>query len=94
MKIKEIALNQREISFEAEVISKEEPRTFTKFGKAGRVCNATVQDSSGEIVLTLWNEDIEKIQVGQKVRLEKGCCSEFRDLKQVSAGRYGRIEII
>jgi len=94
MKISEIQVNQGNIFIEAEVITKQEPRTFTKFGKSGQVCSATLRDPSGEISLTLWNEDIEKVQVGSKIKLENGWCSEFRDQKQLSSGKYGKLEVL
>lgn len=94
MEIKDIIANQRNISIQAEVVSKEESRTFTKFGKEGRVCNATLRDASGEISLTLWNEDIETVNLGDKIKLENGWCSEFKEKKQVSTGKYGKIEVL
>jgi len=94
MKIKEIQANQGNITFEAEVISLQEPRSFNKFGKEGRVCNAVIADASGEITLTLWNDDIDKVKAGDKIKLENGWCSEYKDQKQVSAGKFGKLEVI
>lgn len=86
--------NVSNVSIEAKVISKEEARTFTKFGKEGRVCNATLADSTGEVALTLWNDDIEKVKVGDAIKLENGRCSEFNGQKQVSSGKYGKLEVV
>jgi replication factor A1 len=94
MDINNVKANTGNISLQAEVVSKQEPRTFSKFGKEGRVCNATLRDASGEITLTLWNDDIEKINVGDKVKLENGWCSEFKEQKQVSTGKYGKLEVV
>ncbi|MEK6905409.1 MAG: OB-fold nucleic acid binding domain-containing protein [Nanoarchaeota archaeon] len=94
MNIKDIKPNQGSITVEAEVLSKQEPRSFSKFGKEGRVCNATIADSTGEITLTLWNDDIEKVNVGDKVKLENGWCSEFKEQRQVSSGKFGKLEIV
>ncbi|MBI4147142.1 DNA-binding protein [Candidatus Woesearchaeota archaeon] len=94
MNIKDIKPNQGSITVEAEVLSKQEPRSFSKFGKEGRVCNAIIADSTGEITLTLWNDDIEKVNVGDKVKLENGWCSEFKEQRQVSSGKFGKLEIV
>ncbi len=94
MKIKEIKANSGNIEIIAEVVKKEEPRTFEKFGKSGKVCNAVLKDASGEVKLTLWNEDIDKVKVGDKVKLENGWCSEFKGEKQVSTGKFGKIEVV
>ena len=88
MKIKEIQANQGNITFEAEVISLQEPRSFNKFGKEGRVCNAVIADASGEITLTLWNDDIDKVKAGDKIKLENGWCSEYKNQKQISPPQF------
>ena len=52
MKVKELQPKQGNVTIELDIVEKEEPRTFNKFGKEGRVCNATAKDSSGQIKLT------------------------------------------
>ena len=46
------------------------------------------------MTLTLWNEEIEKVKLGLKIRITNGYVSEWQGEKQISAGRYGKIEII
>lgn len=94
MEIKDIQANQGKVDIVVEVIEKQEPRTFEKFGKTGKVCSIKVKDDSGKIKLTLWNEDIDKIKEGDKIHLENGWCSEYQGEKQVSAGKFGKIEVI
>ena len=92
--ISEIKSGQPKIEVEGKIIDKEEPREFNKFGKAGRVCNATLKDSSGKIKLTLWNDEIDKVNVGDKVKITNGYCNEFQGEKQLTAGRFGKLEVI
>jgi len=93
--ISEIEPRQGNISIEeCEVVEKEKPREFDKFGKKGKVCNCTIKDSSGEIKLTLWNEDCTKYDIGDKLKVTNAYCSEFQGEKQLSAGKYGKIEKI
>lgn len=94
MNINEIQPNKGNIDIIATLIEKQSPRTFEKFGKSGRVCNAKLQDESGVISLTLWNDDIDTVNQGDKIHLTNGWCSEFRAEKQLSAGKFGKIEII
>ncbi len=94
MEIKDLQPNTGNIDIVAVVTEKEEPRTFEKFGKSGRVCNAKIKDDTGEVKLTLWNEDIDKVNVGDKIHLDKGWCSEFRDEKQLSTGKFGKVEVV
>lgn len=94
MEIKDLQANQGKVDLVVEVVNKEEPRTFEKFGKSGRVCSAKVKDDSGEVKITLWNEDVEKVSVGDKIHVENGWCSEYQGEKQVSAGKFGKIEVV
>ncbi len=94
MELKDIKPNSGKIDVVVHVVTKESPRTFDKFGKKGRVCNALVQDETAKVTLTLWNEDVDKVEVGDKVHLQNGWCSEYKGEKQLSAGKFGKIEVI
>ncbi|MBT4936135.1 hypothetical protein HOL21_00660 [Candidatus Woesearchaeota archaeon] len=94
MEIKDIQAKQGNIDVVMTITEKQDERTFNKFGKEGRVCNAKAKDDSGEIVLTLWNEDVDKVSVGDKIHLKNGWCSEYNGERQLSSGKFGEIEII
>jgi len=94
MKIKGLQINQGNIDLIAELTEKDELRSFEKFGKTGRVCSAKIKDGTGSISLTLWNEDVDKIKVGDTIHLQNGWCSEFKGQKQVSAGKHGKLEVV
>ena len=94
MKISEITTGQGDIDVEAEVVSIEAPRSFNKFGKDLKVANAKIKDDSGEIALTLWNEDISKIKPGDKIKVTKGYAKEFNNEKQLTTGKFGTLEVL
>jgi len=94
MKISELQARQGKVNIELEIISVETPREFNKFGNTGRVANAAAKDDSGEIKLTLWNGEIDQVKAGDKVRITNGYVSEFQGEKQLSAGKFGKLEII
>ena len=94
MEIKDLKPNQGNVDLVVEVVEKKEARTFEKFGKSGRVCNAVVKDSTGQVTLTLWNEDVDKVSPGSKIHLKNGWCSSFRDEMQVSTGKFGSLEVL
>ena len=91
MKISEVLAQQNATLENVEVVSKEEPRQFEKFGNIVRVCNAQIKDDSGEMQLTLWNEEIDQVQVGDKINITDGWVKEWQGNLQVSAGRNGKI---
>ena len=91
MKIKEVLAQQAATLENVEVTEKADVRTFQKFGKEGRVCNANIKDDSGEMTLTLWNDEIDAVNEGDKISIVDGWVSEWQGNKQISAGRNGKI---
>lgn len=79
------------------VTEKGEPREFQSkwSGASGRVCDAVGKDEEGEDVnLTLWNEDIDKVEVNSKIKITNGWTSSYKNQLQVSTGKYGKLEIV
>lgn len=94
MQIKELQPRTGNVNVNVTVIELSEPREFEKFGKAGKVCNAKVKDDSGEVTLTLWNEDVDKVKVGDTLKIENGWVSEWQGELQLSTGRFGKLEVV
>lgn len=93
MQIKELKANQGFDVIEGTITELGDVRTFQKFGKPGRVANGKVKDASGEVKLTLWNEQIEQVKQGQHVKITNGYTSEWQGTLQISTGRNGTIEV-
>ena len=94
MKITDLKPRQGKVEIEAEIVSISEPKEFEKFGNKGRVATAKIKDDSGEISLTLWNDDIDKVKAGDKIKITNGYVNEFQGEKQLTAGRFGKLEVI
>ncbi len=93
MNISDLKANSNFDELLVEVIDKEEPRDITtRYGKRLRVAKAKIKDETGEVSFTLWNDDIDKVQVGDKLLIKKGWVSEFRDELQISLGKEGTME--
>jgi len=95
MKIKELQVNQANVDIVLDIIEAGNARTFSKFGKPGRVANATGTDEAGDkIKISLWNEQIDKIDKGDKIHIKNGYVGEWQGEKQLSTGRNGTLEIV
>ncbi len=94
MKISELKPKQSGVNVEATVVEIEEPRSFSRYGRYVRVTNAIIDDGSGKIKLTLWNRDIDRVKVGDTVRVTNGYVNMFRDEKQLTAGKFGKLEVV
>ncbi len=80
---------------ELEVVSKGEQKSFANFRGSGALCNLAGKDASGkEVKVTLWNEQINQVEEGNKIKIENGWVSEFRGDLQVSTGKKGTLTVI
>ncbi len=94
MKISEIQPSQGSIHIVADVIDMTEPREFQKYGKTLRVVSAIIKDESGTCKLTLWNDEIGKVKKGDKVEVTNGYARQYQDEIQLTAGKFGKVEVI
>jgi hypothetical protein len=83
----------RVASFDA-VVARLEPvrEVETKAGVRRSVRDATLSDATGEITLVLWGSEVDRLTVGERVRIVDGWVSERRGRSQITLGRTGRIE--
>jgi ssDNA-binding replication factor A large subunit len=94
MKISEINRSMSNISIEAKVIDISEPREVqTRYGKKN-VADATLEDESGQISLTLWEEKITSISVGDNIKVAGAYVTSFKDKMQLNVPRNGIIEVV
>jgi len=76
-----------------EIVEMFDERPFkSKMGKKGRVCKALIRDETGDMILTLWNDEIDQFDEGDVVTITNGYVSEFNGDLQISAGQDGKIE--
>lgn len=94
MKIADLKSGQGKVDITVTVKTIDEPRTFDKFGKQITVANATVVDSSGEIKLTLWNDEIKNIKEGSIIKVTNGYVNEFKGELQLTAGKFGKLKVM
>ena len=94
MQIKDLKPKMGNVDVVVDVIDVGEAREFQKFGKPGRVATAIAKDETGDVKLTLWNEDIDKVKSGDKVHLTNGYVNEWQGEIQLTTGRMGKMEIV
>jgi len=95
MKVKDVKPEMRGIDLELKVVEVEEPRSYvSRTGREGRVTTAVAEDETGLIKVSLWDADIDRVKVGGLIRIRNGYSRLFRDEVHVSAGMYGRLEVV
>jgi len=80
----------------AKVTQKSDTReVHSRYGnETYRVADATIKDETGTIKLTLWNEQINEVNVDDTVKIENGYIRSFRGEIQLNIGRYGKLSIV
>jgi len=95
MKISELKPGMKRVELQGRITEIGEVReVMTKFGEPGRVATAVLEDDSGTIKLSLWNETIDTVSVNSTVKIENGYVTSFRGETQLNVGRYGKLTVI
>jgi len=94
MKITDLKPKTGKVDIVLEITEKGEPKEFAKFGSKGKVCNAKGKDESGVIAITLWNEQIDLVKVGDQVQISNGYVSEYQGEMQLSTGKFGQLTVL
>jgi replication factor A1 len=94
MNISDLKPGTGSVNIEAEVVSIEAPREINKYGRKLRVANATIKDDTGSISLVLWNDQIDTVKEGTKLRIENGYVNEWQNVPQLTLGKFGKLTIL
>lgn len=92
MKVNELQDKNAVDEITLKITAKDEPRDVR--GGTLRVCNATGEDETGKVVVTLWNQDIDKVKQGDTIKITGGWSQIYNDSMQVSSGKRGNIEVL
>lgn len=95
MKIEDLRDKMRNVTVEAKVTEKSDTRkVMSRFkDETYKVATAIVADETGTIKLTLWNDQINQVNVNDTVKVENGYVSSFRGEIQLNVGRSGKLTV-
>jgi len=95
LKINELRDGMKRVNIEAKVTEKSDPREVVSRFKDQtlKVANAMITDETGTIKLTLWNEQINQVNVNDVIKVENGYVTSFRGEIQLNVGKYGILTV-
>ncbi len=94
MKIKDLLPGMPDVSISGKVVSKGEPRNVVlKRGGEGTVADVVIEDESGRVTLSLWNEQISRVNEGDTVEVQDGYTTTFRSELRLNVGKYGKLAV-
>ena len=94
MDIKDLQPRQGKVEVTGNVVSKESPREIRKENFNGSVCNVVLKDATAEVKVTLWNEQVGQVNVGDKIKISNGYVGEWQGEMQLSTGKFGSLEVL
>ncbi len=95
VKISELKDNMRRVDVEGEIADISESRSVNlRVGGQAKVADATLKDEETSIKLTLWDDQIDQVHVGSKVKVENGYTNSFRVEIRLNVGRYGKLQLL
>lgn len=94
-KVGDLTPQSKAVNVTAKVVSKTEVREIPmgRDGSAHKVSDALVGDETGVVYLTLWDDNIEKVNEGDTVRVENGYVTLFKGNIRLNIGKYGKLEM-
>ena len=95
MEIKELKNGMKRVDVEGKVLEKTATREVMSRYKdeTYKVAEAIISDGTGQIKLTLWNDQIDQVNENDTVKIENGYVTSFRGEVQLNVGRYGKLTI-
>ena len=92
VKIEDVKPLEKRLNVVFQVTASGAEREISKrSGETHRVCDFTVADETASITLTLWNEDIDPIEVSKVYKLSNGFANVFHNSIRLSKGRFGSL---
>jgi len=93
-KIRDLTTYSRRVNLVAKILEMGDVREVSSSsdGQLHRVAEALVGDETGTVLLTLWDENIDRFGVGDVVEVENGYAGTFRGSLRLNVGKYGNIE--
>jgi len=95
LKVKELRDGMKRVSIQAKVTEKSDQReVLSRFkDETYKVAAATIADETGTIKLTLWNDQINQVNVNDTIKVENGYVTSFKGEIQLNIGRYGTLTV-
>jgi replication factor A1 len=95
LKIGDLRYGMKGITVKAKMIEIPPAKlVITRWGSSACVSNVTIADDTGTIQLGLWNDQIEKVNVGDEVELTNCRVARFANEPQLRLGRKSTISVI
>ena len=94
IKVGELRTYSRRVNLVAKIMERGEEREVSSRsdGSSHRVAEALIGDETASVMLTLWDDDVDRFEVGDVIQISNGYANIFRGSLRLNIGRYGSAE--
>lgn len=94
IKIYNLKPNSKRINLKARVLEIGESKEVVsrKSGEQRRLAEALIGDETGVILLTLWDDKIDLVEVGGTYNFKNAFVTVFKGSMRLNIGKYGEVE--
>jgi replication factor A1 len=94
LQIKNLQDGMKRVSIKAKVVEKTESREVITSQGPTQTAYAVIADESGNIKLSLWDNQISEVNVSENIVVENGYVSSFKGELQLNVGKFGKLLIL
>ena len=89
--IEDLKPSSKHVRLFAKVIEKSEPREVVSrdSGETNTVADILIGNDTGTVILTAWNADIDRLEIGKIYEFSNVYCTLYRNHLRLNLGRYG-----
>jgi replication factor A1 len=95
MDIKDLRDGAKRVTVDAKVVEKGDVRDVkSRFDdNTYQIADVIIADETGSIKLTLWNDQIDMVNIGDNVKVDNGYVTSFKGEIQLNVGKFGKLDV-
>jgi replication factor A1 len=94
-RIEDLRAGMKNVNLKAKVLDIPKPNlVYTRWGNQAYVSNLLINDGTGTMKISLWNEQINKISEGDTIEIRNGSVANYKGELQIRIARNGSIDVI
>lgn len=91
IKAKDVRKDMSNISIKGKIISIEEEKRINTINGEARIARAIIEDETGRITITLWNEQIKRARIGSMVEVQRAYVVSYKGNISLNVPKNGKI---
>ena len=92
--IAELQDGMKRVNVTAKVMEKSEAHPVNTGTGSIETCYVQIADESGRIKLSLWGEQVQRVNVTDNVTVENGYVSSYKGELQLNVGKWGKLTVV